>query len=271
MNVKKGVGNGSFHYKHSNQQAMNYADQTQENPEITANQETGNPALQEKNPAIWVEVNAMEDGEPILIQFDKPSFKAAIQNGDIKKDQEARLAGTEAWSRVEDIAALSFDLNVLYRPVGAHISQGLFYGAIGGFLLKSVDTTITFLPLDDHGGVSIAFVFLVGSFFLARHVQFLPMAAFAWAGFQYGFFLFGALISTAIVGIAFGAPLGALIGAVAGYLGRSGLKTAADREPEGNSTFLWGIVAPAVFLGVAIPAYLFWLNPMIMEWMSRQG
>ncbi|MBK6622012.1 MAG: hypothetical protein IPG32_14490 [Saprospirales bacterium] len=251
---------------------MNYMNSDPEKKEISASNEAAvsieNAVVEERNPLVWVEVNAVEDGEPIIIQFDKPSFKAAIQNGDIKKDQEARLVGTESWVRVEDIAAQSFDLNVLYRPVWAYISQGLFYGAIGGFLLKSMDTFVTFLALDQNGGVAIAFAFLIASLFLAKHIQFLPMAAFAWAGFQYGFFLFGALFTTAVVGIVFGAPLGALIGAIAGYYSKPGLKTAPDREPENPSPFLYGIVAPVLFLAIAIPAYLFWLNPMIINWVT---
>lgn len=253
---------------------MDFTNDSQKNPEIPSASEVEvsgiTPVSKKAHPLVWVEVNAVEDDEPILIQYDQPSFKAAITDGTIKKDQEARLIGTEPWSKVEDVAGQVFGLNLLYRPVGAYFSKGLLYGAIGGFLLKAVDTIYTLAIVDESLGAPIVFALLIASFFLANQVQILPVAAFAFAGYQYGFFLFGALITTGLVGGIFGAAAGALIGTIAGYISKSSLPAAPDRTSEGTSVFWWGIVAPIVFLSIAIPGYLFWLNPMILEWASSR-
>ncbi len=201
---------------------------------------------------------------------DAQMLKEAIIIGEVEKGYKACLTGgTGDWLSVEQVADSVFTLKALYSPLWAYVGKGFEYGVIAGICLKALDTTVMLFVADPSSKLGLGFLLVVGSLFAIRWVKFAPILAI-FLCFQMGIHvnLFMTFLTTMLVGAFFGGPLGALIGSIVGHFRKNSLPKAPDREPEGMSPYLWGMLVPALFLGAAVSLYLFWLVPKLAEWLA---
>lgn len=198
----------------------------------------------------------------------------AILSGEISKTDQARPEGgnKDEWFSIEQIAANHFALRLLYEPMWAHINRGCWAGVLTGVALKLLDTTVALFIADPSGAAGLVFLMVTASLFLTRYFALAPLVAVfisIQAGFTINFFFM--FLGAAFVGVLAGAPAGALIGGIVGYFRKNSLPKAPDSLPEGSSPYLWGMLAPAVFLSAAIPFYFFWLMPKLIEWVAASN
>jgi hypothetical protein len=81
--------------------------------------------------------------------------------------------------------------------------------------------------------------------------------------------LFVALVAVLLIGAVLGCPAGMAVGPVVGYVRAGRLPKAVDAAPEGSRPWLLGLLLPAAFLPIAVPFYLFWLTPQMVEWLAH--
>jgi hypothetical protein len=201
-------------------------------------------------------------------------LRAAILAGEIKKTFPARSIqknkdGTKKtsevkWSTVENFAKINFNIISLYRPVWAYSRTGFFYGAIAGSIIKALDTTVLLFSIRPEAG--FAWLLVIGSLFLTRWWSWAPIVAIIISIKLNTGNLFITFLATMLIGTMFGGPLGMIVGTITGHIKAQNLLQAPDAVGEGSRPYLQGILAPALWLAVSLPLYLFWFLPRVMNW-----
>jgi hypothetical protein len=209
--------------------------------------------------------------DDVTWRYDLAAISEALQKGELDHSYPVRPEGgdTKEWATLGQLIHDNFSLRVLYEPMWAHISHGFWYGAIAGIALKSLDTTVSLFNADPNGAAGLLFLMVIGSLFLTRYFSLAPLVAVfiaIKAGFTVNFFFM--FLGASAVGIMFGGPFGALIGAIVGLIRKNRLPKVPDGKPEGSSPYLWGILVPVIFLSTTIPLYLYWLMPKVIDWLA---
>ena len=200
-----------------------------------------------------------------------------ILSGNLKKDYKARIvikeqSGKEnssediAWCTLERVADVDFELEALYRPVWAYMKKWLWYGVLGGIILRGIDTTVLFIRVDP----ALAFLWLlvlasVASLFFRMWWTLPIVLIFACRLGTKANLFSGVIIGVAIGGALFGGSLGMIIGTLLGHFKNRSIEKAADASPEGSRPYYVGIVLPIVILSILVPLFFFWLNPKLLE------
>jgi hypothetical protein len=108
----------------------------------------------------------------------------------------------------------------------------------------------------------------VGSLVLASRWGWAPfLAIYVTFRLGIGVNLFVAALAAGFVGVALGAPVGLLVGAVVGHVRKGRVRTAPDAPPEGARPYILGVALPLIYLAVAIPTYV-WLSLKALEWLA---
>lgn len=213
----------------------------------------------------------------IKVYENNDNLREEIIRGDVRMDYKARLIGISAegsdeskeieWSTLEKISDTDFKLQTLYRPVWAYTMKGLTYGAIVGIALKALDTTWLFFQIDQTTG--FVWLMIVGSLFVTKWWWWAPGVPL-FLSFKLGIKanLFITFLAVMFVGAIFGGPAGMVVGTIVGHFRARNIPKAPDADPEGAKPYLIGLLVPLMFLVVAIPSYLFWLMPKIIDWLS---
>jgi hypothetical protein len=171
------------------------------------------------------------------------------------------------WQPIARLACSHADLRAAYRPVWDTGVRYMWIGAAVGIGLKLLETTLSIFSVD--GGAGFLWLLTLGSIAVSSRWALAPLAVIYFsfkAGIRANLFI--TAIAAALVGVAFGAPIGLVIGTLVGYSRREKLPMAPDAEPEGSRPTLPGVALPVVWLGFAIPAYV-WFNVKALEWMAR--
>jgi hypothetical protein len=172
---------------------------------------------------------------------------------------------TSEWADMVDFATNHPEFRSAYRPVWDKALTFMGYGTFVGIGLKLLDTTFTMFAIDQ--AVGILWLIVVGSLILSSRWPLAPLVAIYFtvkAGI--GINLFFAALTSGLVGAAFGVPVGLVIGTVVGHLRRNDVRTAPDAPPEGRRPYMLGLAVPAIYLSLAIPAYV-WFNMKAVEWL----
>ena len=213
----------------------------------------------------------------IMIFKDLDDLKEAIINGSVCKTMLTRIVNESdrdnggnidgaAWQTVEEIAKGRPDLEVLYRPIWATVKRYVTYGIIAGIALKALDTTLAFFLASP--AIGILWLISVASLFAKRWWVPMVVAFFlVKAGIAVMMF-FGAAVAVALIGAAFGAPLGMIVGTLVGYQKARNLALACDAVAEGNRPWIYGLAVPSIALVALGWFYFAWLTPRILEWMA---
>lgn len=161
------------------------------------------------------------------------------------------------------IAIANADLRSLYRPIWDYTLKYLWCGAIAGFVLKAIDTTMTIFSLNKATG--IVWLVILGSLLSAKDLPFAPFIAMI-ISLKFGVKanLFITVLTTIPVGFLFGAPLVMVVGTVLGHFKRIKAAKAPDVISEGRRLYILGILAPIIFLMVLIPLY-YWFNIKMLD------
>jgi len=219
-------------------------------------------------------IEVMSPDQDYQYYDDFDALRRAMVSGGVRKHHTVRRVAknekaTSSWTTVEDLARADFKTEVLYRPVRAHMMKCLLYGALAGLALKAFDTTISFYAVDS--GIGFAWLLMMASGIgLAKRWGWIAgLPAFILCKISPSLLatMLGAAFGTTVVGVALGGPLGMIVGTVIGHNKAGRLPRAADAEPEGPAPYYYGLVAPILFLAIAIPAYI-WFNSNIDAWLS---
>ena len=219
------------------------------------------------------------------------SFRKDVYAGRIRRDYKARAPGQhgdadvpgrreneDQWTTVSGLAKENDAIKKVFRPVSGAIGKGIAYGIGAGIVLKVLDTTYLFFTADPmHGIAWLCIVGVLGAMNTKAGQKILPYLIFGAVyvvikgQLSMGMFTdkFMAVPTTVIVGMLFGAPAGSILGAIIGFFRSRKLAQKADIEDEGARPYLFGLVLPFTFLAFAIPFWVFWFTPKMMEWMSE--
>ena len=157
-------------------------------------------------------------------------------------------------------------LDLLYRPIWACALRGALIGGLAGIALKFLDTSASmFAAAPTLGGIWILLaVCLVAS---GKVPQLTWAPVIVWflalrAGVNISLiFFFGAMLTTVLVGLAFGIPLGMAIGTLVGFI-RSGFSAQApDAEPAPLRSFVLGLAAPLAATAAMVWFYVYHIMP----------
>jgi hypothetical protein len=205
-------------------------------------------------------------------------IRDAILNGIIKRNQEARnvvYVKDEAkpgnWIPVWKLAKKDFKARSLYEPVMAYTMKGMMIGFLIGVILKALDTTITFFVINPMAGflwLIFAGCMVLGSVLKNSTINMVGMGVgflSIWLGMGNIFFT---IIGVMIIGFLGVTPFGMIIGTIVGSIRRHKLPVAPDVGPEGSRVFLLGIMLPLLWEILFIALYIFWLNPLIINWLT---
>lgn len=171
-------------------------------------------------------------------------------------------------------------LRGLYQPIWTQAAKYMWYGAIIGCAVKSINTMVIFFGVHARLGqlwLAIMGLLLIGPFVPQKLKQFfypfcLLMAAQVFQDRSFLFFkalniTFGAIFGVIVVGCLFGIPTGLIVGTLVGYFRRKINSIAPDAEPEGNRPYIKGLLLPISFLIIAIPLYI-WFNMNLEKWFN---
>lgn len=184
---------------------------------------------------------------------------------------EAGARSESAWTTLEQLGDCRPSIDVLYRPVWHRTMKWLWYGVIGGIILKSVDTAVFMFEANESAGV-LWVVLLLGLGLSFKWPKVMWVAIFICVGIlkegklNVGVLLpmfGGALFSTVLIGALFGALVGMIIGTIIGYCRASSGPRAPDALPEGNKPLTLGLCAPIGGLAVLIPIYIWLINIIV--------
>jgi hypothetical protein len=196
-----------------------------------------------------------------------------ILSGNLKKDCKARIKRRKEtkWATIEKISNTDFKLQSLYKPVWAYTKKFLGYGVIGGIILKTLDTTWLFFQIDKTGSLGFIWLLVVASLFVSKWWKWAPLVAI-FISIKSGIKgnLFTAVLSVTFVGAIFGGPAGMISGTIVGLFKQKRTIKAPDAGREGAKPYLVGLLVPLIFLGMAIPLYIFWLTPLLFDWLSKR-
>jgi len=243
-----------------------------------------------KNDNFLVEV-WFPDGSTIRYK-DINEFKHDVFEGKIRRDYKARLPSdvshneegdentetNEHWITVSDVVKREESLRSPFRPVSGAIGKGVVWGIGVGIVLKAIDTTLMFFMVDPiHGVAWLAIVGVLAAMNIKACQKALPyiIGGSIYAVFKFGIPIdiftskFMAMLSTMLVGAIFGAPSGSVVGAIVGFFRSRRLAKKVDLEDEGAKPYVLGLILPFTFLAFAIPFWIFWLTPKMMEWISE--
>jgi predicted RNA-binding Zn-ribbon protein involved in translation (DUF1610 family) len=157
-----------------------------------------------------------------------------------------------------------FNINRLYRPIAAYSRQYLIYGAAVGVILKFLDTSWNFFSVSAAMGALWVFFVIALVIPSALKIVFIIGVVIAAASLKVGLLgLFAALITTALVGVIFGGPVGMMVGTIAGHFKKGSFPLAPNFTPEGVKPYLLGLLAAPIFLVVAAVVYFFLIVKLI--------
>jgi len=219
------------------------------------------------------------DGQVVRYE-DLKDIRQAILEGKLQRTQEARVViynkkgeNIGKWVSVEKIADRDYRTQILYKPIWAHTMRGMAIGWYVGFVLKVLDTAVLYFQINSRIGLLwtiFAGVSAVG--IVSKRLRWaLPVAlviAIIAMFIGGGHFWIG-ILAAGIISFLAAAPFGMAIGTIVGHTRRHNLPIALDAVPEGAKPYILGIAVPLVFAAAFIPFYLLWLNPMIIEWLSK--
>ncbi|MDD5085193.1 MAG: hypothetical protein PHE61_04010 [Candidatus Omnitrophica bacterium] len=203
-----------------------------------------------------------------------------IVKGNVKKDYKCRPnvlvqpKGKEKepkkpdWTTIEKLSNSNFELQVLYKPLWAYAMKFCWYGVTVGAALKALDTTFLFAGIDST--LCLTWLIVVGSLLVGRWFPWAWIVALiiSWkSGVRINLFL--SVFVVGFIGAIFGGPVGMAIGTIVGHFKQKGLPKAQDAVSEGNRPYILGLLIPLVWFVGAMSFYLFWLNPKIFEWVSK--
>ncbi len=184
----------------------------------------------------------------------------------VNDDETARKAAE--WGSFRETARKAGALDRLYRPVWACTCTGALIGTITGIALKYLDTTITMFAADDT--VGFIWLALTGCLVASSAIRFLMYAPLilcivcARSGIGISILaLFGATLSTTVVGVLFGLPIGAVLGTIVGYIRKSSADQARDADHEGMGPLVWGFIVPLAAAVAWVYAYFVIILPWI--------
>jgi len=234
------------------------------------------PQAKDKDPGPIPRIEVERSGKCIKVYDTPAKLREDLLKGVVARTDKARTvtqkdveAKTEPeWKTVEAFALANKELRGLYRPVWDYTLKYMWYGALAGFAIKALDTTLLIAQVDEHA--FIAWLIVIGGVFASAKwgmVAIVPaLIVPPMMGVRANLFI--TLIGTALVGFLFGAPSGAVAGTVVGHIKRSKAETAPDADPEGGRPYLLGIALPIAFLAAFVPLYL-WLMEKGIEWLSK--
>jgi hypothetical protein len=207
-------------------------------------------------------------------------LRADVDRGEIRRHLRARpcAAGDEqdcggeaeeaaaGWQTIGEIAQGHHEIAKLFRPLGSAISTGAGYGLLAGVALKAIDTSVVLFAADERAGVLWLLTLLAMG--LSTRFGFWPIliavVVSAQAGLRANFFVVA--LSAGAVGAAFGIPAGVAIATAVGHFRARKRARIVDAEDEGMRPYLVGLVLPLLFLAAAVPLWIFWVTPRILEW-----
>lgn len=179
---------------------------------------------------------------------------------------EAGTRTEEPWTTLEKLETDQPPINALYRPVWHWSVKFILYGAVGGFVLKLLDTTVCFFSAKEELG----FLWLAAlvSLALSKKWPIAPIVGFLIIlksgisdnPFSLLSMFAGGLFSTVLVGALFGSIVGLFIGTVVGHFKAPAMQKAPDARPEGWRPYQLGMLAPLALLAVLVPLYLWLIN-----------
>ncbi len=184
---------------------------------------------------------------------------------------EAGARTESTWTALEQLGDCRPSIDVLYRPVWHRTMKWLWYGVIGGIILKSVDTAVFMFEANESVGV-LWVVTILGlglSFKWPKAMWFailISVGILKEGKLNVGVLIptfGGALFSTVLIGSLFGALVGMIIGTIVGYCRASSGSRAPDALPEGNKPLTLGLFAPIGGLAVLIPIYIWLINTVL--------
>ncbi len=181
---------------------------------------------------------------------------------------EAGTRTESAWTALEQLGDCRPSIDVLYRPIWHRTMKWLWYGVIGGVILKALDTAVFMFEANESVGVLwVAMILGLGlsvKWHWVKWVAFIIIGGVLKEGkLNVGVLLpmfGGALFTTVLIGALFGALVGMIIGTIIGYCRASSGPRAPDALPEGNKPLTLGLYAPIGGLVVLIPIYIWLIN-----------
>jgi len=138
---------------------------------------------------------------------------------------------------------------------------------ICGIILKAMDTT--WLLFEINSKMGFMWLLMVASLLLSKWWKWGPLVVIfvsIKSGVKLNLFMM--VFPVTIVGAIFGAPAGMILGTIVGHF-KKGKHRASDSQSEGSKPYLLGLLAPVLFLAIVGSLYLFWLNPKMIEWLSK--
>lgn len=170
------------------------------------------------------------------------------------------------WSTLEKVSATDFSLHTLYKPVWAHTMKYMAGGAVVGIVLKALDTTVLLVRVNSDLG--LMWLLFLASFVASNWWKWAWVVALA-ISVKAGTNLWSAFLAVMFVGALLGAPAGMVVGTVVGHFKQNSVLAAPDSVCEGRRPYVLGLVAPLIFLLVAVPLYALWLSPLAVEWLAK--
>jgi len=214
-----------------------------------------------------------------IVEFETPaSLRECILQSRLERETKVRKIVVDqegkrtesAWTTLERLDTSNPPLDDLYRPVRHWSLKFMGYGAIGGIILKGLDTTVGLFMVNE----KIGFVWLVILISLALSKKW-PMAPLFGilvalrSGISGNIFgaismLSSAVFMTILVGAIFGSLTGTVIGTIVGHFKAQSMPRAPDAITEGWRPYQLGILVPVAALTVLVPLYI-WFNMKMLQ------
>lgn len=173
------------------------------------------------------------------------------------------------WYKFEEIAE-STDLQKFITPVWSTATAAGFIGALIVIVLKGIDSSVMFFEVEPLYG--FLFLGVIGGSLLSTKFKEASTVAFFSGGFlifNTGVNVFFSFLAIVAIGFIFGYPAGMIVGSISAFSKQKNGKFIHDAPDEDKNVYLKSLLLPVIILAITIPLYFFWLNPLILDYLSK--